>query len=41
MYNITKKKENLIFNNKMGKLVTLVRKATNESVIEELTYEID
>ena len=41
MYNITKKKEHLLFGNKMNKLVSLVRKASKDSVINELVYEID
>lgn len=41
MYNITKQKESLLFSNKMNKLVTLVRKATKESVIDELVQSID
>lgn len=41
MFNITKKKESLLFSSKMNKLVTLVRKATKESVIDELVQDID
>ena len=41
MYNISKKRESLLFSNKMNKLVSLVRKARKEDVVDELVYEID
>ena len=41
MYNISKKRESLLFSNKMNKLVSLVRKARKEDLVDELVYEID
>ena len=34
-------KEALLFNNKLNKLITLVKKATRDEVIEELVHDID
>ena len=40
-YNITKQKEKVLFNNKLNKLVALVRKVDKEDAVDELVYEID
>ena len=40
-YNITKQKEKTLFNNKLNKLVALVRKVDKEDAVDELVYEID
>lgn len=40
-YNITKQKEKVLFNNKLNKLVALIRKVDKEDAVDELVYEID
>ena len=34
-------KEKIVFSNKLNKLVTLVRKASREDVIDELVHDIE
>ena len=41
VYNINKRKEALLFGNKLNKLITLVKKATKDEVINELVDDID
>ena len=40
-FNITKRNEKLILNNKVQKLIVLIRRATNSSKIDELVANID
>ena len=40
-YNITKQKEKMLFNSKLNKLVTLVRKEDKQEKVDELVAEID
>ena len=40
-FNITKQKEKMLFNSKLNKLVTLVRKEDKQEKVDELVAEID
>ena len=41
MFSLHTGKEKTIFNNKLSKLVTLVRKASSEDKVDALVYDID
>ena len=41
MYNVTKAKEKTLFNNKIQKLITLVRREKQGSKVDELVADID
>ena len=41
MFNITKQKEKMLFNSKLNKLVTLVRKEDKQEKVDEIVAEID
>ena len=40
-FNITKQKEKMLFNSKLNKLVTLVRKEDKQEKVDEIVAEID
>ena len=40
-FNITKKKEKLLFSNKLNKLVALIRKVDKDEAVDELVADID
>ena len=41
LFIIFTEKEKILFSNKLNKLVTLVKKATKDKVVDELAAEID